>query len=723
LNQQVQMRAGAGLTVTIDDEVVRVGYGEPDWFGPGRFRAAGGFVADGAITVGADDLGTFSMGEVARTTDGLVASVRAYADEPIVVFRLVAETERRSQATGTFDRPSVCWPHFQPGARTASGVPDGTRGFGHQYTEFAMPTQSDGDLARWFLLPFRPAVVEPLWLVAPDGRALMLAPLDGFHEQVIAVGGDGVDAGLRCGWHGDLDEIPAGFATELAVIAGRGVHDCLERWAQVVRRRAGTVRPGRYADALGRRPSYWTDNGSAYWYRTAPGHTVTETLVAAVSDLRDRGIPVGVVQLDSWWYPHDVLRPFDTEEWVVPPSGLRRWEAREDVLPDGIGGLRSAIGDPPLALHCRHLAAASPYLDDVEAWIDGDRAHPKSRELYERWLDQCLAWGAETFEHDWLIECFLGVRGLRAAPGRAKRWQEGIDGAAQARGLTLQWCMPSPADFFQSVTLRNVTSIRTSGDHGYLVSPGFLWAWFLYTNALARALGLWPFKDVFRSDTSNPANHSELEALLSALSGGPVAIGDEIGRADPMVVGAAVRADGLLLKPDVPVAAIDRCFHEHAVARPALLVGECFTDQPAGRWHYVVTINAYRGAIPLTGRVALGDLGVSAEREHVVWDWRSGTAAVVAPGEAWAVELAPEEWDYRVVAPVLSGGVAVIGAVAAFVTAADRRLRVHDRPDGVEVVVTGSSGEEVSVVAWSAARGTWTTTVVLPATGWTTLRV
>ena len=34
---------------------------------------------------------------------------------------------------------------------------------------------------------FRPAVVSPLALVAPDGRTLLLAPLGAFHDQVIAV--------------------------------------------------------------------------------------------------------------------------------------------------------------------------------------------------------------------------------------------------------------------------------------------------------------------------------------------------------------------------------------------------------------------------------------------------------------------------------------------------------------------------------------------------------
>ena len=153
---------------------------------------------------------------------------------------------------------------------------------------------------------------------------------------------------------------------------------------------------------------------------------------------------------------------------------------------------------------------------------DGPYAVPTTPEAYERWLDQCLAWGVETFEHDWMVEVFFGVRWLRAVPGRARTWQEGIDRAARERGITIQWCMATPADFAQTVTLTQVTSVRTSGDHGYIATAGQLWAWFCTTNALARSLGLMPFKDVFRADPEVAGDNGEPEALLSALSTGPV---------------------------------------------------------------------------------------------------------------------------------------------------------------------------------------------------------
>src|SRR4029078_8809250 len=86
----------------------------------------------------------------------------------------------------------------------------------------------------------------------------------------------------------------------------------------------------------------------------------------------------------------------------------------------------------------------------------------------------------------------------------------------------------------QASRLTNVTSIRTSGDHGYLVGPEVLWAWFLHVNVMARALGLWPYKDVFHSAAGSETR--EVEALLSALSAGPVGVGDRIGAADPALI-------------------------------------------------------------------------------------------------------------------------------------------------------------------------------------------
>jgi hypothetical protein len=729
-----EIRAGP-LRAELTGDELRIGWDELDWFGPGRLAVPGG------------PLNLWAVGDAfSIVADWVHATVRPLAsDEPVLVLRLEARAARHGFATGEFEKPAVAW-HFDPARRAEGGVPAGVRAFGHQYTEFALPVFSDAAMSRWRLLPIRPAVVLPLGLVAPDGRTVLLAPLTGFHEQVISVpaGKEQAGDGLRAGWHGDIDDVDEGFATELAVIAGDGARDCFARWAGLLRADSGVAPSDRDRDVLGTRVSYWTDNGSAYWYRTEPGLDPASTVVAAVDDLEARGMPVGAVQLDSWWYPHAVLRPFDTEEWVVPPTGMVRWEPRDDVLPDGIAALRERLARRPLVAHCRHLSADSPYADEFPMWVDGDRAHPQDARLYERLLDQAVAWGVEVFEHDWLIECFLGVRGLRA-PGRAAAWQEGIDAALRARGVHAQWCMASPADFAQVSRLRNVTSIRTSGDHGYLVGPEVLWAWFLHVNVMARALGLWPYKDVFHSAAGSETR--EVEALLSALSAGPVGVGDRIGAADPELIRRTCRGDGVLVRPDVPVAAIDRAAFDAPVWTGALLTGSAYTDHAVGRWGYVVTANVGMDRQAGSTRVGLAGLGedTPATERVAVYDWRSGGVELLPREGGYDVALDPAGWDYRVVAPIV-GELAVIGDPEVYATSGDSRVNdVELESDGVAVTVLGAN-ERVRIVGWSArpvvarawapsigstsldathdaATGKWEVAVDVPTAGWARLHV
>lgn len=681
-----------------------------------------------------DDLGEHS--EVTVVDGPVRCSVRVYDDRKLVVFRTEATTDLTDLATGSFDQPSVGWPVFTPGEREPGAAPDGLKAVAFQHCEFGLPSTAGPDLDGFFLLPHRPPTGWPLVLSAGDGRTLLLAPLGDFHDVTIGLNGGTV----RCGWHGDLDSVPAGFATELAAISGDGPRECLDTWADLLLRRAGTVRPGRWADALASRPSYWTDNGAAYWYKTEPGHDVAGSIVAAVDELRSHDVPIGAVQLDSWFYPHVELRPFDTDEWVVPPSAMVAWEERPDVLPEGIADLRSRLGDPPLVAHIRHLSTDAPIAAELPVHVDGPYAAPSTPEIYERWLDQCVAWGVETFEHDWLVEVFFGVRGLRAEPGRARAWQEGIDRAARDRGITLQWCMGTPADMAQTTTLTQVTSVRTCGDHGYIATAGQLWAWFCTTNSLARSLGLMPFKDVFRTDPDADGANGEIEALLSALSTGPVGLGDRVGRFDFDIARRTCRADGILVKPDVPIAAVDRSILTSPAFNPELLVAECFTDHPAGRWSYVVATHSTPVDDAISGEIRFPELGDSSPSGQVLaWDWRTGTGSVLGADSSVPVTLEREDWTYLVLAPLLAGGrLAVVGDVSRFVPAGDARLAVSATDDGAEVTVKGA-GETVIITGWAAVSptigsegaevdhdaetGMWTVEVEVPARGWRTISI
>jgi len=388
-------------------------------------------------------------------------------------------------------------------------------------------------------------------------------------------------------------------------------------------------------------------------------------------------------------------------------------------------------GGLPLIAHSRHFSSHASYWRDYAGWRDGEYAHPSDARLPERLLESAAGWGVITYEQDWMVESFLGVRGLRAAPGRARAWQEALDRAAGARGMTLQWCMSTPADFMQSVSLANLTSIRTSGDYRYLFDSGLNWMWFLHVNALARALGLTPYKDVFIShgQTASTAGepYAEVESLLASLSSGPVGIGDEVGCTDRDLVLRACREDGVLIKPDVPIAALDRCFARNAFLEPAPLIGETYSQHPAGRWWYVAVFNACRTKESIDYRVALADLGPAAPVAPVIaFDWRRRTCRRLEPGDGWSGSLAWQDWDFQVLCPLLSNEVAVIGDVSKYATAGDRRIAgVHAIDGAVRFDVFGVPGTVAEIWGWSAhplpgvseraSSGTWRLRLALDA--------
>ena len=62
----------------------------------------------------------------------------------------------------------------------------------------------------------------------------------------------------------------------------------------------------------------------------------------------------------------------------------------------------------------------TPYFEHFDAWVDADRAHPKGDQLFARQCEQAVGWGAIQIEQDWMVETFMGVRGLREAPGRRR---------------------------------------------------------------------------------------------------------------------------------------------------------------------------------------------------------------------------------------------------------------------------------------------------------------
>ncbi|MEM8706463.1 MAG: hypothetical protein AAGE98_08395 [Actinomycetota bacterium] len=554
---------------------------------------------------------------------------------------LTATADLHDAGSGRFTEPAISVELLVP-------MTDDTVYLGHGWTQFAMPMQAAPDRP-FDLTPasnlFSPAAVLPLAIRSGD-RCCLLAPLDAWHDQLITFDQDdsGVHA-FRWGFHGDLDELPAGTTATLGVYEAATIHECHAAWAADLRRAHPIDRYGA-DDPILTTLSYWTDNGAAYWYRTEAGEDLPTSLERKLDEFEALDVPIGVVELDSWFYPHETLRPVAEIGYPeeVPPTGMLRWDARADVLPDGVADLHHRLGERPMILHSRHIDPSSPYVAEApDAWWVDRTAHPKDPAWFARWLDDAASWGATCMEQDWMLMVWFGCRDLRAAPGRATDWQRTIDRLADQRDMSLIFCMATPGDYFTVAELPRVIAVRTSDDYRFADDPARLWRWYLQNNLLARSLDVPVFKDCFFTgadagdDPLDGDPHAEVEAMLSAFSAGIVGLGDRRGRTDTTIVERLVDDAGRLVTSSTPLALCHQSFFDAGDAGTI-----SWADAHDGDHRYVVALHLDETSAPLADSLDLG-------AEVLVYDWRSGRAAI---GDQISVLLEPRDWGLYVCCPL-----------------------------------------------------------------------
>jgi hypothetical protein len=209
--------------------------------------------------------------------------------------------------------------------------------------------------------------------------------------------------------------------------------------------------------------------------------------------------------------------------------------------------------------------------------------------------------------------------------------------------------MATPADLMLAASLDRVIAVRTCDDYRFAEDPALLWTWFLTVNRLANTLDLPAFKDCFFSMSDLDAaaesidgdRHAELEALIAALSGGPVALGDRIGRTERDVVMRTCDDDGRIRRVDRAVAAVDACLFGAPARGERLMWATTTATTSHGVWTYVVAVNTAIDQRSVTDRFDL-------ERDANVYEWRSGHTVTVGHLE---VELASRDWALFVVSP------------------------------------------------------------------------
>jgi hypothetical protein len=632
--------AGAGgITAAVDPGgSYDVWVAKPGWHFGGNI---GSPLSNIGAAMSGDAIGMYS--EIAfdfQTDSPRHGAVRVYANQPVVLFTITYP----SAAPNTFSFPN--WSQIPQSLNhlTYSGI-------------FAPPS-------------FNSASNEGPWaFFDSSANTFIVSPAGHFMVSTTNWGPNGE---LSSGISTQIATLPQGFQQRSFLVIEPGINRAFDTWGRAMTAFFGKARPSNDADTSLNKIGYWTDNGATYYYHTADGLSYEQTLSGIKSNFDRLGIGLGYIQLDSWFYPKG-----PNANWSANGNGIFQYVAAPALFPESLAGFQRNLG-VSLITHARWIDPSSPYhqMYKMSGNVVTDPLYWNSTAAY------LAASGVTTYEQDWLDDKAHTDFNLTDP----ELFLDNMAVALAQRGLTVQYCMASPRHFLQSVKHNNVTTIRTSEDRFVPAR----WTNFLYTSRLASALGLWPFTDVLMS--------TEIGSLLVAtLSGGPVGIGDPIdGISAPNLLRAA-RADGVIVKPDVPLTPIDSSFFSAARA-PDLTqvagaqIAAAHTDFGDLRTFYVF---AYTQAGDATATFQPSDLGL--DRSTYLYDYFGGSGRVVNPSDTVSMQTSGGML-YLIAAPVGPSGIAMLGDLGQFVSAGKKRVTALGDNGAVHVTVAFASGEKSRIL-------------------------
>jgi hypothetical protein len=547
-------------------------------------------------------------------------------------------------------------------------------------TEYRVTTSTPDDFPRlrtypnlpfqlsYRTLPFAPyqfnsvadAADSPWIFFDQQANAFLLAPATNFPVARSTLNADGSLSSSIA----PVGAIPAGFAHGTMLVTGVGINQLFETWGQAMTRGYQKPRPSNDADLTLDKLGYWTDNGATYYYHFDPALGYDGTLLAVTREFADKGIKLGYLQLDSWWYPKG-----PAARWDERLGGIFRYRADAELFPDGLAAFQNLIG-LPLVTHARWIDPASP--------LRAEFASSGKVITDERYWDDVMAYlhdsGVVTYEQDWLGSEAQPVYDL-VAP---EQFMGNMANAAARNGMTLQYCLPLPRHVLQTLSYANVTTMRVSYDR----FDSSHWDEFLYDSRLASALGVWPFTDVFMS-----AERTNL--LIATLSAGIVGVGDPLGGLNADNLRRVVRADGTIVKPDVPIVPIDETYLAQArVGGRQSMVASTYSAHGDMRALYVLAY-ARDGAQQLAS-FSPASLGLSGPA--YVYDVFGEQGTLVPPGQRFSADV-PADGSYYVVAPVGPSGIAFLGDRGLFAALGSKRISQLDDDGSVHATVEFAVGE------------------------------
>lgn len=654
----VPTRSGVGVEFRQSDGAYAIWQVSTGWRFTGRLGEGFKFRK---TQPGRDSVGIYRELVFARKGSEPVSGViRRYDNVPVVWFGL--HYDRPEKGSG------LKFPYFK-------SIPNGLSQFSYQDRTFSPPSFS---LAK---------TATPWMFFDSKANAAILSPASNFMISAMTASGPG-EAGLSL--NEQLSEVPSGTTQDAILVVSSGIGNAWNTWGHTMRSLFHKKAPQNDADPTLKRFGYWTDNGADYYYNYDSNLGYAGTLRDLVKRYREEGIPIGYLQLDSWWYSKSTFDPSGRKGGAKKNNrlplgswnrygGLMDYTANADLFPDGLPAFQREVG-LPLVVHNRWIDRTSPYHDRYK--ISGVAAvDPIWWNDVAEYLKQA---GVICYEQDWLDQIYLNSPAMAQEPGVGDAFANGMASACKNEGLSMQYCMGTPRFFLQGLNYPNLTTIRTSGDR---FEPG-KWADFLYVSRLAQDVGVWPWCDVFKS--------SEMGNMtLAVLSAGPVGTGDAIGRENKGNILKAVRQDGVIVKPDVPLTPIDQTYIDGAQKSGAPFVASTYTDHLGLITRYLFAFPRAKSSRTL--HIDPGAIGVT--KQAYVLDLSTGRGNFWAPGALIEEEIGRQGYAYHLVSPVGRSGIALLGDLSKIVPTGKQRIAaVSDTAADMKVTVEFAKGESAVTI-------------------------
>jgi hypothetical protein len=600
---------------------------------------------------GADNIGGFNefrFDYAASVTHS--AAIRLYIDQPVVLF---TDT---GLAASTND---LNFPHF-------TTYPQKLYHLSYLTDQFAPPT-------------FSGLSDDSPWVFYDTNFNTFI--LSAGTNYVIASNIKNKDGSISCGINAAITRLPAGFTHRTILVINAGINNSYDTWGNILTELSGKVRPANDAVVELNKLGYWTDNGSSYYYKYVGNLGYTGTLLAVRDEFTAKGVPLGYLQLDSWWYPKGVANTWQGDSFN-DRGGVNRFQADSTLFPNGLADFRQQLG-LPIFVHCRWIDPASPYISQFAM----SRNVIVDQRYWANIMSYLKAGGVTTFEQDWLRRQALPAMNLNDPPA----FMNDMSAAAISNGINLQYCMEQPRHFLQSSLYGNLMTLRVSIDQ---FERG-KWNNCLYASRFASAVGAWPWTDVYASgETRN--------LLLGTLSAGPVGVGDALGAINTNNLLKAVRSDGVIVKPDVPLVPLDQNYVDDAQELNLPMVAGTHVDHNHLRALYLYSFA--RNASSTNTSFTPSQLGLSGS--VYVYDYFNQTGSVVNAASPYCFFTSTADNNdggtFLVVVPVGPSGIAFLGDTNKFVTLGQKRISELSDTGVVRATVTFSSGEtNVTLVGYA----------------------